>query len=386
MNDPNMPTTESGPTTEPGITATFTPTPTDEVAALITDTNTPTLTSTRTPTFTVTASATSTASATASRTPTFTATPSATVTSSPTLTNTATPTVTSTRTPTFTVTPSQTATSSPTLPPTFTPSPTVTPALGVTKATDEAGFDIIIENTGPNAANNVQIVEALRPGVRYLSSRPGAPVCIEDEGIVFCALGTIGSGGSAVVDVDVVTDGSDPTSGRTIVTSDGVQLLIIDEPYLLKIGDPPIAAPGTIVTYTLRVINPTTEMAAQVEVADSLPDVLTIVEATASSGQVAINGQNVIFTQDKLEAGGRATIIVITRVRETGNYDEIVNEACLTSQSNRTPSCAHMRFLRAGEIPSTGEPPAYRLWLLPLLIGLVLLIGCGLLIRRANQL
>jgi len=165
-----------------------------------------------------------------------------------------------------------------------------------------------------------------------------------------------------------------------------VRLLIIDEPYLLKIGEPPVAAPGAMVIYTLRVINPTDTAALQVEVADTMPDALTIVEASASSGQVQIAGQNVNFTQDTLAADGRVTITIVTRVREEGEYNEIVNEACLTSQSNDTPSCAQMRFLRAGEIPATGETPVYRHWVLPLLVGLLMLIGCGLLFRRVNQL
>jgi uncharacterized repeat protein (TIGR01451 family) len=165
-----------------------------------------------------------------------------------------------------------------------------------------------------------------------------------------------------------------------------VRLLVIDEPYLLKIGGPPVAGPGTIVTYTLRVINPTDDTALQVRVDDMMPIALTILEATATSGQVQVDGQNVNFSQAALAAGGRVTITVVTRVRETGEFNEIVNEACLTSQRNQSPSCAQMRFIRASEIPDTGESPDYLRWLLPALIGPVLMIGCGLLIRRANQL
>ena len=111
-------------------------------------------------------------------------------------------------------------------------------------------------------------------------------------------------------------------------------------------------------TYTLRVVNPTEQAALQVRVDDAMPETLEIVSATSSAGVVRIQGQNIIFTQSRLEAGGRVTITVITRVRQrdTG-ADQIVNRACLTSLSNQTPSCAQMRFVRAGELPSTGESP-----------------------------
>lgn len=238
----------------------------------------------------------------------------------------------------------------------------------MTKATDEAGYRVVIANAGDTSASNVGLVEALRPGVRYISSRPGAPICIEDAGVVFCTLGLVRAGDSVEVDIAVNTDGTDPTSGRTIVTSDGVQLVVIDEPYLLKIGEPPIAGPGTIVTYTLRIVNPTDENARQVQVQDTMPAALEIVSAQASAGSVSVQGQQVLFTQGQLDAGARTVVTVTARVRQGEGFNEIVNRACLTSQSNRVPSCAEMRFLRASEIPATGERPANRWFMIAALV------------------
>ncbi|MBZ0303564.1 MAG: DUF11 domain-containing protein, partial [Anaerolineae bacterium] len=268
-------------------------------------------------------------------------------------------------TPTWTATPSRTPTQ------TATPSPTATPELGVTKIAEEAGLRIVVANSGQAPANNVGVVESLRPGVRYISSRPGAPVCIEDAGIVYCTLGTILGGASAEVDLTVSTDGTDPTSGRTIITSGGLQLIVIDEPYLLKIGEPPVAGPGTVVTYTLRVINPTEATARQIQVQDRMPEALEILSANATSGVVEVRGQSILFTQAEMNAGGRVTLTVVTRVREGDGFDQIINRACLTSLSNRTPSCAQMRFLRASEIPSTGESPL-RPWLLTGIAALIM--------------
>jgi uncharacterized repeat protein (TIGR01451 family) len=359
-------------------------TPVVDIIPTATSSLTATLTATPSPSATQTPSRTATATATPTFTVTPSLTPTATLTRTPTATATLTPSRTATLTPTFSATPSWTPTHTATPPPTFTPSPTVTPDLDVAKTTDDDGFQIVVANVGPTDANNVRLIEALRSGVRYISSRPGAPVCIEDAGVVYCALGRIASGASAEVDFVVSTDGTDPASGRTIVTSDGVRLVVIDEPYLLKIGEPPVAGPDTIVTYTLRVVNPMDEAALQVQVQDQMPAVLDIVEATATSGTVEVRGQTVTFRQQQLDAGGRVTITVRARIRADDSNNQIVNRACLTSQSNQTASCAEMRFLRAGEIPATGESPRLRYWLL---VGLALAAASALLLvlRRSTR-
>lgn len=364
-------------------TASDTPTPSTP-SATPTRTLTPTRTATVTPSLTVTFTATPsrTPSSTPSRTATASLTPTQTVTRTPTATVTASRTATATVT--LTSTPPSTSTATATL--TLTVTPTVLPELTVVKVTDESGFDITIHNAGQGAVSRLQMSEALRPGVRYISSRPGSPVCVEDAGLVFCNLNTLAAGDETTVDFTVSTDGTDPASGRTIITSDGATLTIIDQPYLLKIGDPPIAGPGTAVTYTLRVINPTDDVARQVRIEDMMPEAIEILSATASAGIVRVEGQQVVFTQARLEAGGRTTITLLTRVRADGDFNQIVNQACLTSAANQLPSCAEMRFLRAGEIPATGETPGIRTLLLTI-AGLSVLLYLGRsLVRRAHQL
>jgi uncharacterized repeat protein (TIGR01451 family) len=227
----------------------------------------------------------------------------------------------------------------------------------------------------------VVLVESLRPGVVYVSSRPGAPTCVENTGVVICALGRIPGGSGTSVDVRVGTDGTDPSSGRTEVTVNGQTVGVIDEPYILKIGQPPVAAPGAPVTYTIRIINPTTQTASNVRVVDMMPDAILIESAASTSGNVTVDGQNITFTQAQLAPGARVTITLTTRVSSVGDFNEITNRACLTSSLNRRASCAEMTFLRAGSIPGTGETPIYRRMLVPIVIGAVL-VGLVWLIRR----
>lgn len=220
-----------------------------------------------------------------------------------------------------------------------------------------AGDEIIISvsNNGPGDAFNVTLEEDLRPGVVYVSSSPGVPLCVEDAGVVTCGLGTIPAGDTSVVSIEVETDGVDPLSGVTTVTADGVSPVRIDEPYLIKLGRPPFAQPGAQITYTLRVINPTTSPVSNIRVRDQMPDGITIESVTATSGTVGVIGQNVSFSQGSLAAGGRITITIVTTLDEEAQGVEITNEACLTSSANPDPSCAEFGFFRARQLPATGE-------------------------------
>ncbi len=357
-------------TPPPGPVASATPsiTPTPTNTPLVTATSTATVTTTFTPTNLPTNTATVTSS------PTQTTIPSATPSRTATATHTATVPPTLTRTPTATVTASSTATFVPTVTASATVTATLPPLLEITKESDDDTVNIRVENNG-GGANNVIVAEYLRPGVRYISQRAGSTLCVENSGVVICQLGNLSGGSGASVGFVVDPNGNDPASGRTIVTADGFAGAIVDEPYLLKIGEPAIAEPGANVTYTIRILNPTDRIALQINVQDVMPPEIQILSASSTSGQVMISGQQVSFTQARLAPNERITITLQTRVRTDANARQIVNEACLTSSANRTPSCGQMRFLSISELPNTGETPAWQRWLiLALIIPLVAVI------------
>lgn len=350
---------EPTPTFTPSFTPvppTNTPTntpepPTNTPTATNTATFTPTNTATFTPTFTNTPTFTPTATNTPTFTPTFTPTATNTATFTPTFTPTATN--TATFTPTFT----ETATFTPTFTPTFTETPDVPPELDVDKDADDDTVTIEITNSGGDI-DELVLIEELLSEVRYVSVLPGSPICRESGGIVRCELGELRSGESVGVSIDVDPGNADPASGVTTIIADGVVQSVINAPYIIKVGNPPVAAPGEEVTYTIRIINPTDETARNVRVTDTMPAGLTILSAEASPGTVSVTGQNIEYGLASLGAGQRAVITLQTRVRSDQIYQEIINEACLTSTLNETPRCARMGFLRAGELPGTGETPA----------------------------
>jgi uncharacterized repeat protein (TIGR01451 family) len=361
-------------TNTPTNTATFTPTATPTFTATPTATNTatPTPTSTSTPTFTATATSTST--------PTFTAT--ATSTSTPTFTATA----TSTPTPTSTATPMPTFTATFTATATVTSTPTdLLPELDVSKTSvDDDTIAIIIENGGVGPARDLRVIEELRPGVFYISSVPGAPLCLEAGGVVNCGLGTLLPGERTRIEIMLESAGIDPLSGRTTVSASGLATLTLDAPYIIKSGQPPFAQPGETITYTLRVINPTDSPVTAVQVTDMLPDAVSIISLTSSSGIVSQQGQNVTFSQPRLEPGERAAITIETRLRADATEIEVVNNACLTwAEAPAAPRCANFGFFRASELPGTGESPL-AIWRMPVIALLTLLIvtGGALVFRR----
>lgn len=388
----NTPTNTSTNSPTPLPTATFTRTPTFTLTPSLT--LTPTFTRTFTLTPSLTATRTATLTLTPSRTNTLTLTPSLThsVTPSLTRTNTATqsptplPSNTSTPLPTRTATPlpSLTTTPQPTFTLTLTPTrtPTPEPAIGITKVpVDDDTIDINIENEGDEGDFVIQ--EELRPGVLYISAQPGSPLCTENQGVITCNLGTLPSGANANVQITVNTEGVDITSGLTTVTS-GNRTVTLDEPYIVKLSQPPFAAPGDSLTYTIRVINPTNRVFSGIVVTDIMPDAVRVVSAEASAGSVTVNGQNLRFTLASLAAGQRVTITVLAELLEGEALPQVINRACLTTSTNPTPRCAVAGFLRANQLPGTGETPPAATWLL-LFGGLATLTGVYIVYRLIRR-
>lgn len=293
--------------------------------------------------------------------------------------------------PTSTLIPSVTASStllpSPTATETLIATLTATPALEVTVEGDgENIMSVMVVNSGISDANNVIVQEQLRDGVEYRSSSLGDPICTEVGGLVSCRLGGIGAGQSANVDFTLQTNGESPDSGITTVFADGVIPQIIDEPYIIKVGNPPVAPPGTEITYTIRVINPTSESAFDMVIEDNMPDIIEILDASATTGDLEITGQNIQLSLDELGAGERVTLTIQALVREDEEAVEaIINEACVTSSSNPSANCAIMSFLAVGILPNTGQVSLYSLiirWGVVLGFSILMLVGIALFYLR----
>ena len=151
-------------------------------------------------------------------------------------------------------------------------------------------------------------------------------------------------------------------------------------------GNPPVAPPGSDITYTIRVINPTSDSAFDMVIEDNMPDIIDILDASATAGEIEITGQNIQLSLAELEAGERVTLTINARVSDDEDAVEaIINEACVTSSSNPAPNCAIMSFLAVGVLPNTGQISLYGLfvrWGVVLGFSALMLVGIALLYLR----
>ncbi len=356
------------------------------------DTAIPTATELPSETATIVPSATLVPSATATTIPSATATlvPSATATTIPSATATDVPSATATTIPSATATlvPSETATTVPSA--TMAITDTATPALEVTvEGLGADSMSIVVVNSGLTAAQNLLVQEQLRSGVEYRAANLGEPICTEVGGLVSCRLGSLEAGQSANVNITVQTNGQSPDSGVTIVSADGVVPQIIDEPYIIKVGNPPVAPPGSEITYTIRVINPTDETATDMVIQDVMPDIIEILDASATDGDLEIEGQNITLSLDELGAGERVTLTIDARVSDDDEAVEaIINTACVTSSSNPSPNCAVMSFLAVDVLPNTGQTTWLMVilrWSIVLGISTLMLMGIIMLYLRLKK-
>jgi uncharacterized repeat protein (TIGR01451 family) len=72
-------------------------------------------------------------------------------------------------------------------------------------------YTISVTNDGPDPAAGVIVTDTLPASATFVSATPSQGSCLHDSGVVTCDLGTIGSGGSATIDIVVK-----PTQAGTI--------------------------------------------------------------------------------------------------------------------------------------------------------------------------
>jgi TolB protein len=127
----------------------------------------------------------------------------------------------------------------------------------------------------------------------------------------------------------------DEAQGRRYTTT-GSDSLEVDQPTLtiIKVGTPATVRAGGTLTYTITVTNtgdPEID-AYSVTVTDTLPNVLTLITASASQGACEVNGQNLTCTLGTLPRGASATITLEAQVALSAPAGmSIVNQAFVTS-------------------------------------------------------
>ncbi len=139
-------------------------------------------------------------------------------------------------------------------------------------------------------------------------------------------------------------------------------------------AEPPFAIPGELVTFIFYINNPGTTPAQNVRAVDPIPPEVEILGASAPSGTISIQGQNVIFEQASLAPGEQVVVTIRTRVRPTlGMPFVIVNQACAEADGGQLSGCGTARVISATTLPTTGERPYWA----TLLAGGLLVLAVG---------
>jgi hypothetical protein len=116
-----------------------------------------------------------------------------------------------------------------------------------------------------------------------------------------------------------------------------------------------------------------------------MPNEVEITSVSSTSGNVTFNGQNVTFNQGTMAPGESVTITVVTRVRANVNTPFNVNNlATLTATELPNPLTAQANLISVAELPGTGETPWWRMPVLLVAGGVVLLAGWWV-VRRARR-
>jgi len=195
-------------------------------------------------------------------------------------------------------------------------------------------YSITVSNAGPSPAANVEVADPTPTGLAFVSNSGACTTAFP------CSLGTLASGGSAVITstytVSPAFSGASITNSATVssTTNDpvpsnntGVATTTIVQQADLAVtkSGPPAASPGGNIVYTITVSNLGPSAAASVVVSDPTP-----------SGLTFVSNSGACFTPfpcsiGNLSAGAQATITATFNVPAAYAGSSVTNTASVSS-------------------------------------------------------
>jgi len=210
---------------------------------------------------------------------------------------------------------------------------------------------ILVENLGPKAAEAVGVVDkhlsngtfafgavTTTKGTCSTTANPQVK-----QGTVTCALGTLASGASVTITVDVSAEEPqdindvvsissttpDPDLGNNQAT-DGIQVIASADLSITKTGAANAVA-GNEFTYTVSVDNAGPSRASGVVVSDDLPAGVSFVSATADVGSFTVSGGVLTWTLGTVLPGDPVRDLDITVRVKPDTTGQVENSASVTS-------------------------------------------------------
>lgn len=238
-----------------------------------------------------------------------------------------------------------------------------TPAIEIAKTPDlqtvvsgsTVTFTIVVTNTGDVTLSPVTVTDPLAPDCArtFASLGPGA-----SESYICTVTGVTADF------TNVATVTGMPPVGDDVTDSDPAEVIFeFVDPAITKSGDPTVASPGEIVTFTLQVTNRGTADAHDVVMTDVIPEYLIIRSVTTTKGTVQSIVNNTVVVDIGTIAGSNSEVVVITIVTEvkagTPPRTVVENQASLTfKEGNRQSNIVYVEV--PGEAPQptpTPKPP-----------------------------
>jgi large repetitive protein len=249
-------------------------------------------------------------------------------------------------------------------------SATVTPPhadLAIVKTVDVArpdvgdadSFTITLTNNGSATATHVAVTDQLPAGLTYTDSTASQGSYDDTSGV--WTVGTLASGASATLTIDVTVDASNDYSNVATVTAsdqydpdpdnntDSADLSTrVADIAVTKTPSNPTPAVGAAVTFTITVTNNGPDPATQIVIHDALPAGLTYISSSPDQG--AYDPATKDWTLGGLADGDNTQMTITARVIDSGT---ITNTAAVSHLLQRDPVAAN-----DSDTASVDAPPA----------------------------
>lgn len=211
-------------------------------------------------------------------------------------------------------------------------------------------YSLFVSNSGPSTANNVVVTDILPTGVSFASGTVSQGSVSESGGVVTASLGTLASGGSATVTLNVnVDDSTQGTISNTVsvvsdetdtngVNNSDTELTsvtpVVDLALTKSDSVDPVNAGGSF-AYTLTLTNNGPSTATGVVITDLLPPEVTFDSGSSSQGAVSESSGTVTANIGTLASGASATVTLNVTATDSAR-GTITNSASVTATETET--------------------------------------------------
>lgn len=261
---------------------------------------------------------------------------------------------------------------------------------------DTLTYTLTVDNLSmAGTATGVTVTDALPQSVIYQSATPSQGTCSQSGQTVICDLGSLASGASATITIEVTpqtagqitnnastsadqpdADSSDNSATeQTQVGSSGPGAAPSADLAISKTDTRDPVGVGEVFSYTINVDNAGPADATGVEVIDTLPAEVSFVSVTSTQGSCAESGGVVTCDLGTLASGAAATATITVRAKTVGTADD----TAAVSANESDPAPGNNQESEETEIVAAVPPiPTVGEWGLLLLA--LLLAGAGALV------